>query len=87
VYAGHGLNNYGALVLFAFNYCGGGGFAFLGEDVFRVGDEHFSVTVFAVHEVANPTRNPLTADVFHGHAADAGEHQDKLHGKFVFETG
>ena len=36
--------------------------------------------VFAVHEVAYPSAYALAADVFHGHAADAGKNQDEFHG-------
>ena len=71
VHAWCGFDDDGALVFFAFNYCGCGGFAFFGEDVFGVWDKHVSFSVFAVHEVAYPSADALAADVFHGHAADA----------------
>ena len=66
------LNDDGALVFFALDYGGCGGFAFFGQDVFGVWDEHVSFSVFAVHEVAYPSAYTLAAYIFHGHAADSG---------------
>ena len=85
--AWHGFHDDGALVLFAFDYGCCCRFAFFLKNVFGVWDKHVFVPMFAVHEVANPSGYALAADVFHGHAADAGENQDEFHGEFVFEAG
>ncbi len=53
---------------------------FLCENVFGVWDEHVPFSVFAVHEVAYPSAYALSADVFHGHAADSCEDEDEFHG-------
>src|SRR3990170_8826940 len=80
VYARCGFDDYGAFVFFAFDYGCGCCFAFLGEDVFGVWDEHVPFAMLAVHEVAYPSAYALAAYVFHWHAAYACEDEDEFHG-------
>ena len=76
MYAWNWFDDYGAFVFFAFDDGFGCGFAFYGEYVLGVWNEHVSVAVFALQEVSYPSAYALATYVFHGHAAYSGEDEN-----------